>query len=285
MIRGAHILSRTEPPAVALRLHPVEDDMPVITVRPGYVVIKTIAEWLMALVLIMLSAPLVLVLALAIKVHSPGPALYFQTRLGRNGKTYRLIKLRTMVHNAEAHTGPVWAGRNDCRITRLGKLLRDTHLDELPQLWNVLAGHMSLIGPRPERPEIASRIERELPVYRNRLLVRPGITGLAQMIVPADDPEDPKLRSVRRKLAHDLYYIGRMGFFMDLRITFSTGFCFMASALESLQKSYVRSYGNATQVQMTAVLPEEDCIRPAMLGGPETIRAASGSGAMCVSNK
>src|SRR5438874_9179621 len=119
MISGAQILPRTDSSTVALRLHPVEDDVPVVSVRSGYVVIKTIIEWLLALLLIVLSAPLAVVLAIAIKIHSPGPALYFQTRLGRNGKTYRLIKLRTMVHNAEAHTGPVWAGRNDCRITRL----------------------------------------------------------------------------------------------------------------------------------------------------------------------
>ena len=112
-------------------------------------------------------------------------------------------------------------------------------MDELPQLFNVLRGDMALIGPRPERPEIAERIELDLPIYRNRLAVRPGITGLAQMLAPADDPKDPKLKSVRRKLAHDLYYIREINMSMDTRhiILHRTATSPRQSAIESLCKS------------------------------------------------
>src|SRR5262249_47324474 len=117
-----------------------------------YVPIKVCLEWVVGLVLLTLFAPLIAALAAWVKLTSRGPAFYAQTRLGRRGRPYRIYKLRTMCHNAEAHSGPVWAAKQDLRITPLGKFLRDTHLDELPQLWNVLRGEMSLIGPRPERP-------------------------------------------------------------------------------------------------------------------------------------
>jgi lipopolysaccharide/colanic/teichoic acid biosynthesis glycosyltransferase len=226
--------------------------------RRFYLAVKRTSEWLVALALVIATAPLVLLLSGLIKVTSPGPAFYMQTRLGRNGKRYRIIKLRTMVHNAEAGTGPVWAAKNDVRITGLGRFLRNTHLDELPQLFNVLRGDMALIGPRPERPEIAERIEQDLPLYRNRLAVRPGITGLAQMLAPADDPKDPQLRIVRRKLAHDLYYIREINMSMDARIAFSTACYFTAAAIESLCKSFVRAPGKAVKIEMADLLPAED---------------------------
>ncbi len=244
---------------VELRLHEVAAESDLVTSRrPVYMVVKTISEWLLALLLVVTSAPLVLVLAIAIKLTSRGPAFYAQTRLGRQESCYRLFKLRTMVHNAEAKTGPVWAAQDDVRITWLGRLLRDTHLDELPQLINVLRGDMSLIGPRPERPEIATRIENELPIYRNRLAVRPGITGLAQMQVGADDPEDPQLRSVRRKLAHDLFYVREACFMLDLKIAFSTACYFVASAIDSVRRSLLMPMDNAVKSQMAQVLPPEE---------------------------
>src|SRR2546423_115124 len=143
------------------------------TRRAWYVPIKAAAEWMIALALLAVTAPLMLVLMAIVKLTSPGPVFYSQTRLGRFGRQYQMHKLRTMVHNAEAGTGPVWAHRNDVRITAFGKVLRRTHFDELPQLWNILRGEMCLIGPRPERPEIAAKIEEHLPRFWPRFMGRP----------------------------------------------------------------------------------------------------------------
>jgi lipopolysaccharide/colanic/teichoic acid biosynthesis glycosyltransferase len=128
-----------------------------------------------------------------------------------------------MRHNCESHSGPQWSTPGDCRVTLVGRFLRRTHIDELPQLWNVLRGDMSLVGPRPERPEFVPQLERNIPCYRERLQVRPGITGLAQIQLPPDTD----LASVRRKLAHDLYYVRSLSFWLELRILAITGFNFM----------------------------------------------------------
>jgi lipopolysaccharide/colanic/teichoic acid biosynthesis glycosyltransferase len=133
-----------------------------------------------------------------------------------------------MVHNAEALTGPVWADPNDPRVTNSGRFLRATHLDEFPQLYNVLLGQMSLIGPRPERPEFVTHLEWDLPNYRDRLKVRPGITGLAQLLLPPDS----NLESVRRKLVHDLYYVRHVGPSLDFRIAVFT-VCYLMRAVGS----------------------------------------------------
>jgi lipopolysaccharide/colanic/teichoic acid biosynthesis glycosyltransferase len=130
-----------------------------------------------------------------------------------------------MINNAEAGTGPVWSTSGDPRITPVGKLLRDTHVDEFPQLFNVLSGAMSLVGPRPERPEIAAELETRIPAYRLRLMVRPGITGFAQVRLPADS----ELDGVRRKLAYDLFYIQHAGLIMDLKILLRTAVNFIWS--------------------------------------------------------
>jgi lipopolysaccharide/colanic/teichoic acid biosynthesis glycosyltransferase len=201
-------------------------------------------EYALAVALAILTAPVILILATAVRLTSRGPAFYTQTRLGRGGRTYRIIKLRTMLHNCEAGTGAVWSLPGDSRVTPIGRLLRDTHLDEVPQLWNVVLGHMSLVGPRPERPEISERIERVLPEFRSRLLVRPGVTGLAQMRLPADTD----LEGVRKKLAHDLYYVREMSFPLDVRIGFSTAFYFMGAVSHALCTGLVRSYGRAVEV-------------------------------------
>src|SRR3954466_4998863 len=141
-----------------------------------YSFIKLIAEWCAAALLLLALAPLIGMLAAMVRIASPGPAFYSQTRLGRNGKSYRIYKLRTMFHNCEATTGPVWSCATDHRVTRLGRILRDTHLDELPQLWNVLRGELGLIGTRAGRPEIARRIEATIPEFRKRLAIKPGMT-------------------------------------------------------------------------------------------------------------
>lgn len=184
----------------------------------AYERIKMCVEWPLALVLLVAIAPLLAALAIALKVTSKGPIAYSQVRLGRNGKHFRIYKLRTMTHECEAATGPVWSVAGDPRVTSTGRWLRDTHLDELPQLWNVLRGEMSLVGPRPERPEIAAQIERWLPEFRDRLAVRPGIAGLAQVCLPPD----ADLHSVRRKLAYDKRYIANAGPRIDVQIALAT---------------------------------------------------------------
>jgi lipopolysaccharide/colanic/teichoic acid biosynthesis glycosyltransferase len=170
------------------------------------------------MVLLVLAAPVILVAGLLVALTSRGPVFYTQTRLGRNGRPFRVIKLRTMTHNCEKVSGVCWALPGDPRVTTVGRVLRRTHLDELPQLWNVLKGEMSLVGPRPERPEFMPELERAIPHYRDRLLVRPGVTGLAQVQLPAD----MDLESVRRKLAYDLYYIRYVSFWLDLRLVVCT---------------------------------------------------------------
>ena len=223
-----------------------------------YVLLKTGGEWTIALFLLLITSPLLLVLAALVKRTSSGPAFYAQTRLGQGGRHYRILKLRTMVHDAEVRTGPVWAAKDDLRITPLGRFLRNTHLDELPQLLNVLRGEMALIGPRPERPEIAGRIEQHVPEFRQRLKVRPGVTGLAQMILPADDPDDHQYHGVRRKLAHDLFYVREVSFILDLRIVFCTACFFLGAAIDSIRHATVRSYRLAV-AQASATAPADDC--------------------------
>lgn len=156
-----------------------------------------------ALLLVIPAFPLIVLLMMLVQMTSYGPALYRQRRVGLHGKIFTLYKIRTMLHNAEAQTGPVWTAPNDPRITKLGKFLRAVHLDELPQLLNVLRGEMTLIGPRPERPEFTQRLARQIPGYMTRFSVVPGITGLAQVNLPADTDLD----SVRRKLMLDREYI------------------------------------------------------------------------------
>jgi lipopolysaccharide/colanic/teichoic acid biosynthesis glycosyltransferase len=183
-----------------------------------YLAFRTALDFLVALVLLVVLGPLILVLMALVKLTSPGTALYTQTRLGRGGVAYRIYKLRTMEQDCERRSGVRWSTAGDPRVTPLGRFLRRLHLDELPQLWNVLRGEMSLIGPRPERPEIIAELERALPHYRERLAVKPGITGLAQVQLPPD----VDLASVERKLERDRYYIARMGLVLDLKILAAT---------------------------------------------------------------
>jgi lipopolysaccharide/colanic/teichoic acid biosynthesis glycosyltransferase len=187
--------------------------------RAWYPPCKAVLEYAAALVLFVLTGPVVLVAALLVKLTSRGPAFYAQTRLGRGGQPYQIHKLRTMAHNCEAASGPQWSTAHDPRITPLGRFLRKTHVDEFPQLWNVLRGEMGVVGPRPERPEFVPHLERSIPHYARRLLVRPGITGLAQVRLPPDTD----LGSVRRKLAYDLYYIRNLDPWLDLRLALCTG--------------------------------------------------------------
>jgi lipopolysaccharide/colanic/teichoic acid biosynthesis glycosyltransferase len=184
-----------------------------------------------AAILLAPALPMILFLIFLVRLTSYGPGIYRQTRVGRGGRTFTLYKIRTMMHDAEALTGPVWTAPNDPRITKVGKLLRAIHLDELPQLLNVLRGHMALIGPRPERPEFTQYLSKEVAGYMSRYVVPPGITGLAQINLPPDTDVD----SVRRKLILDLEYIHTADARMDLKILLCTavrlfGFSGMAVA-------------------------------------------------------
>lgn len=209
----------------------------------GYPAFKAAADFLAACILMLLAAPIIAVLAILIKLASPGPAFYSQTRLGLRGRTFQIWKLRTMFHNCEAVTGPVWSGRNDRRVTPIGRILRDTHLDELPQLWNVLRGEMSLVGPRPERPEMARRIETEVPGFGLRLRVKPGLTGLAQLWLPPD----VAIADVSHKLAQDLFYLRYQGPLLDLRILMSTAFHFIGAGFGCVSKMLLAGSGPAVR--------------------------------------
>jgi lipopolysaccharide/colanic/teichoic acid biosynthesis glycosyltransferase len=184
----------------------------------SYSTIKATMDLVSAVVLLLLAAPVILVTVLLVKLTSRGPVFYSQLRLGKNGRPYQIYKIRTMYHNCEKINGAQWSTTGDPRITPVGRFLRKSHLDELPQLWNVLRGDMSLIGPRPERPEISASLDRVIPHYRGRLLVRPGMSGLAQVQLPPDTD----LASVRLKLSYDLYYVQHMSFWMDVRLLFAT---------------------------------------------------------------
>jgi sugar transferase (PEP-CTERM system associated) len=160
---------------------------------------------------LLLALPVMLVVAIAIKLQSAGPVLYRQPRLGQNGCVFILNKFRSMRQDAEKETGPVWAGSQDSRITRVGAILRRTRLDELPQLYNVLVGHMSFIGPRPERPEFVVDLQRQIPYYMERLAVKPGLTGWAQVNGRAGIPWEERIEL-------DVWYVDHRSLGLDLRI-------------------------------------------------------------------
>src|SRR5262245_48861603 len=191
---------------------------PVMVPDGWYGLLKRVVEFGLAVVMLVLAAPVIVVACLLVKLTSRGPALYSQTRVGRGGRPFTIWKIRSMHHNCETVSGAMWSRQGDPRVMPLGRFLRRTHLDELPQLWNVLTGDMGLIGPRPERPEFVPQLEAAIPRYRERLLVLPGVTGLAQLHLGPDSD----LPGVERKLAMDLYYVKHLSWWMDLRILLAT---------------------------------------------------------------
>ena len=176
---------------------------------------KTWMDALIATLLLIPGLPMIGILVAAVRLTSKGPGIYSQVRVGRGGRIFTMYKLRSMRIDAETGSGPVWASLGtDSRVTALGYWLRRLHLDELPQLFNVLRGEMSLVGPRPERPEFVKVLADKIDGYLDRLQIKPGITGLAQINLPGDTDLD----SVRRKLLLDCEYIRDAGLFYDLRI-------------------------------------------------------------------
>jgi sugar transferase (PEP-CTERM system associated) len=183
-----------------------------------FLIYKRFASVVISIFGLLLSLPLIPFIILAIKLSSPGPVLYWQNRVGRDDRVFRCYKFRTMRSDAEADSGPIWAEDDDPRVTRVGRFLRKTRIDEIPQLLNVFKGDMSLVGPRPERPEFVAALNEKIPYYHLRHSVRPGITGWAQILYKyGSSVEDAK-----EKLRYDLYYIKNRSVGLDLLIVLNT---------------------------------------------------------------
>lgn len=178
---------------------------------------KRLFDLALASIFFLVLWPFMLLTAIAVRLDSPGPVLYHQIRVGLNGKSFRIYKFRSMRQDAEKN-GAVWAKKNDSRVTRVGAFIRNTRLDELPQLYNVLAGHMSFVGPRPERPEFVSELANQIPFYETRHKVKPGLMGWAQLKYPYG----ASVEDARNKLTYDLYYTKNHSFLMDMLIMIQT---------------------------------------------------------------
>lgn len=185
--------------------------------------IKRLMDIVFSLIILIVTLPITLIVALAIKLDSEGPVFFKQIRVGKDGKEFKIYKFRSMIKDAEKHTGPIWSTKDDPRITRVGKIIRKFRLDEIPQFINVLRGEMSLVGPRPERPYFVEKLSQEIPLYKRRLKVKPGITGWAQV----KHKYDESIEDVKKKLQYDLYYIENISLRMDLKILFRTIFVVM----------------------------------------------------------
>ncbi len=179
---------------------------------------KRLFDTTAALLMLLVLWPLMIATMIAVRLGSPGPALYSQERVGRDGKPFTLFKFRSMYIDAESRTGPVWATEGDPRITPVGRFIRKTRLDELPQLFNVIGGSMSLVGPRPERQVFVDELAKEIPYFRQRHIVKPGLTGWAQINYPYGNTVEDALQ----KLQYDLFYIKYQSFVFDLSILFNT---------------------------------------------------------------
>ena len=186
--------------------------------RRQTMLLQALTHTILASVGVVISLPLMLLVAVAVRLTSPGPILYRQTRVGMNGENFTLYKFRSMQVDAETGTGAVWAARDDPRVTSVGKIIRKLRFDELPQLFNVLRGEMSLVGPRPERPEFVRTLSEKIPYYRQRHCLRPGITGWAQINYKYGDTVEDAIT----KLEYDLYYIKNMSLSLDSYIIFHT---------------------------------------------------------------
>lgn len=202
--------------------------VPLIDVMPELIPewerkLKRIMDIVLSIIILIFTLPLTILTAIAIKLDSEGPVFFVQERMGQNGKIFKMIKFRSMRKDAEKHTGPVWSQKDDPRVTRVGKIIRKLRIDEIPQFINVLKGDMSIVGPRPERPYFVEKLSKEIPYYKRRLRVRPGITGWAQV----KHKYDESIEDVKIKLRYDLFYIENMSIRMDLKILLRTIFVVM----------------------------------------------------------
>ena len=232
--------------------------------RSGYLGIRSCLDKMIASLLLLLTSPIMLATMIAVRLTSPGPVIYTQVRVGRNGVLFRIYKFRSMVHDCENHSGPQWSRPGDHRVTLVGRFLRFTHIDELPQLVNVLRNEMSLVGPRPERPEFVDQLEKALPRYRERLRVLPGITGLAQTQLKPDTD----LGSVASKLVCDIHYVQNVSCWLDLQILVATPFHLLGIPFPVLH----RLFGVPTLRSLGAVRAEqpEEFLCPVIPTDPET---------------
>ena len=183
-----------------------------------FILVRRAVSIVISLIGLILTLPLIPLIMLAIRLDSKGPVFYTQTRVGKAGRVFKVVKFRTMRQDAEAASGPKWAGDNDPRVTRVGKFLRSSRLDEIPQLWCVLKGEMAFVGPRPERPEFIEWLSKEIPYYGVRHMVRPGLTGWAQVKYKYGSTVEDS----REKLQYDLFYIKNASIGLDLLIMFLT---------------------------------------------------------------
>jgi sugar transferase (PEP-CTERM system associated) len=184
----------------------------------AFIAVRRAISIVISFIGLILALPLIPFIMLAIRLDSRGPTFYTQTRVGKNGRLFKVVKFRTMRQDAEATSGPQWAGDNDPRITRIGKFLRTSRLDEIPQMWCVLKGDMAFVGPRPERPEFIEMLSKQIPFYGVRHMVRPGLTGWAQVKYKYGST----VEDAREKLQYDLFYIKNASIGLDLLIMFLT---------------------------------------------------------------
>lgn len=182
--------------------------------------LKRLMDISISFLILIVSSPIIILTAIAIKIDSEGPVLFKQERLGQNGKPFNVYKFRSMIKDAEKYTGPVWSQKDDPRVTRMGRFVRRVRIDEIPQMFNVLKGEMSLVGPRPERAFFVEKLSQEIPYYKRRLKVRPGVTGWAQI----KHKYDESIEDVKIKLRYDLFYIENMSIRMDFKILLRTVF-------------------------------------------------------------
>lgn len=182
------------------------------------VVFKRFTDIVLSFAMLVVLSPILSLLSMLIKIDSPGPVFFSQERVGERGRVYRVHKFRSMCKDAEKKTGPVWAQTDDVRVTRIGKFIRKWRIDEIPQLWNVLKGEMSFVGPRPEREHFVKELEIKIPYYGERFTVKPGVTGWAQVCYPYG----ASVEDAKEKLNYDLFYIKNMSFLMDLMIIMRT---------------------------------------------------------------
>ncbi len=182
--------------------------------------LKRLMDIFISFLILIVSSPVILLTSIAIKIDSEGPIFFKQERLGQNGKLFNVHKFRSMIKDAEKYSGPVWSQKDDPRVTRMGKIIRRFRIDEIPQMYNVLKGEMSLVGPRPERAFFVEKLSQEIPYYKRRLKVRPGVTGWAQI----KHKYDETIEDVKIKLRYDLFYIENMSIRMDFKILLRTVF-------------------------------------------------------------